>query len=107
MPKQNAVLKITKRDLISELTDDFMGLYSEEMITNVISALEENLIGHLKEATTEKPVLIKLFQGLQLTSKVVPEHEGHLDRTHYIRAERLKAHARFTRYFNRETMNSL
>lgn len=72
---QNAVLKITQSDLIDELSDDFIGIYDRETITDIIKGLEENVVYHLKRATKEKSVLIKLFFGLQINSRIVNEQE--------------------------------
>ena len=104
---QNAVLKITQSDLIDELADDFVGIYDRETIINIIKGLEENIIYHLKRATKEKSVLIKLFFGFQITSRVVDEQEVSLNGTHYTRSERYSVRSKVSRYFNRVIMNGL
>ena len=104
---QNAVLKINQIDLIDELADDFIGIYDRETITNIIKGLEENIVYHLKRATKEKSVLIKLFFGLQITSRIVDEQEVSLNGTHYIRSERYSVRSKISRYFNRVIMNEM
>lgn len=104
---QNAVLKITQSDLIDELADDFIGVYDRETITNIIKGLEDNIVYHLKRATKEKSVLIKLFFGLQITSRIVDEQEVSLNGTHYTRSERYSVRSKVSRYFNRVIMNDL
>lgn len=105
MGKQAAVMKITQNDLIDEIVDDFDGVYSRETVKDVILDLQENIINHLRSATVDKPVSIRPFMGLVLSSKVIAEQEVTLNDMQYIRSERLKAKAKISRYFNRITLN--
>lgn len=105
MGKQAAVMKITQNDLIDEIVDDFDGVYSRETVKDVILDLQENIINHLRSATVDKPVSIRPFMGLALSSKVIAEQEVTLNDMQYIRSERLKAKAKISRYFNRITLN--
>lgn len=105
MDKQTTVTKITQKDLIDEIVDDFDGVYSRETVTDVILDLQENIINHLRSATVDKPVSIRPLMGLVLSSKVIAEQKVSFKDMQYIRSERLKAKAKMSRYFNRITLN--
>lgn len=105
MDKQTAVVKITQNDLIDEIIDDFDDVYNRETVTDIILDLQENIINHLRSATVDKPVSIRPFMGLVLSSKVIAEQEVSFKDIQYIRSERLKAKAKMSRYFNRVTLN--
>lgn len=101
--------KFSQSDLIQELIETFTDIYSKETVEIIISTFEEIIFSHLKEATANKPVLIKPFSGVQFTSRLIPETQcvSPFDDLTYTRSERLQAHARFTRYFNREKLNEV
>lgn len=103
--KQNKVIKITQNDLIDELADDFEGVYDKDTIKNIILDLQENILNHLKLATTEQTVSIRPLMGLVITSKMTEEKEIMLNGKTYTKSERLNAKAKITRYFNRVNLN--
>ena len=105
--KQNKVVKITQNDLIDELADDFEGVYDRETIKNIIFDLQENILNHLKEATTEQTVSIRPLMGLVITSRMTKEQDIILNGKNYTKSERLNAKAKMTRYFNRVNLNEL
>ena len=103
--KQNKVIKITQNDLIDELADDFEGVYDKETIKNIVLDLQENILNHLKEATTEQTVSIRPLMGLVITSRMTDEKEVTLNGKTYTKIYRLNAKAKITRYFNKVTLN--
>ena len=105
--KQISRHKITQADLIQEMYDDLNGIYSTETITAFIKSFEDVILSYLKMATEDTQILIKPFFGLQLSSKVISEHTSTLNDKKYTRSVRIKANAKFTRYFNRTRLNDL
>ena len=105
--KQNKVIKLTQNDLIDELADDFEGVYDKDTIKNIILDLQENILNHLKEATTDQTVSIRPLMGLVITSRMTKEQEVTLNGKTYTKSERLNAKAKMTRYFNRVNLNEL
>ncbi|MCD8154792.1 MAG: hypothetical protein LUF78_08945 [Clostridiales bacterium] len=102
-----SIKTITRNDLISEIVDDFGGKYQKKQVREILGQYEYHVIEHLKSATPQKSVLIRLFFGLQLTSKWVKEQTCTLAGVPYTRENRIYPHARFTRNFVRNTINRL
>ena len=99
---------ILKRDLQTDINHALNGKISTRIISEVIDALEVVCKSHLKKATLEYPVTIKLMKGLILKSEMLPEKEiNTFDNKSFVQSERLRATARFTRYFNRYSLNNL
>ena len=99
---------ITKRYLINEISDELGKYVSVEQIAKILDSLERVCIFQLKQAVQGKPVVIRLMDGLYLQSELLPEAEiPGFGGKPCIRSQRLRATARFTRYFNRYSLNDL
>lgn len=107
MRKSDAVKIVTREDLITEITGDFGGQFDKKEIRAILDQLEYHVVDHLKSVTDKQSVFIRLFLGLELTSRVVKEQKAVLNGKTYIRSNRIKPNARFTRYFTRRTLNDL
>ncbi len=69
---KNSLVTIRQSDLIDEIAADYLGLYSKDCIKNILDSLESHITEHLAETDERHPQKIKLFYGLNLTSKVEP-----------------------------------
>ena len=104
---KTSVQRINQSDLIDEIADDFSGIYDRRTIQDIICDLEDVIINHLRSATVEKPVSIRPFRGLTLSSKLLTEKEITVNLTGqtYVRSRRLKPSASFSRYFRNTILN--
>lgn len=101
------VLRINQSDLIDEIADDFSGIYERRAIQDIIHDLEDVIVNHLRSATVDKPVSVRPFRGLTLSSKLIPEKEVTMNLTGqtYVRSKCLKPNASFSRYFRNTILN--
>lgn len=69
------IVSYNQTDLIREIAADYAGQYDRDDVRNILESYENHIREHLCEAAElEKPVVVKLFSGLQLNSRFVPEH---------------------------------
>ena len=104
---KSSVKRINQSDLIDELADNFSGIYDRRTIQDIVCTLENTILNHLRSATVDKPVSIRPFKGLTLSSKMLSEKEITMNLTGrtYVRSERLKPSASFSRYFRTNILN--
>lgn len=104
---KSSVKRINQSDLIDELVDNFSGIYDRRTIQDIIYNLEDTIFNHLRSATDDQPVSIRPFKGLTLSSKMLSEKEITVNLTgqSYVRSERLKPSASFSRYFRHSILN--
>lgn len=107
MRKSDSVKIITREDLITEVTEDFGGQFDKKEIRAIFDQLEYHVVDHIKSVTDKQSVFIRLFLGLEITSRVIKEQKAVLNGKTYIRSNRIKPNAKFTRYFVRKTINGL
>lgn len=106
--KINTFNTITKSRLIKEIVNNLNGKISQNDVLMVLDSLEDICIYHLKQATVDHPVIIKLMNGLRIQSKLLPEEKVNTFNGEFcIRTECFKTDAKFTRYFNRRILNDL
>jgi CBS domain containing-hemolysin-like protein len=98
---------ITHKDLIEEIVGDFGGEYSKKEVTDILNQLEYNIVNHLKSASEQQSILIKLFFGLQITSRILEKQEVDFNGRTFERCKRIHPKAKFTRYFRRCILNEL
>lgn len=99
---------ITKNDLQTEIDRELNNSISIKNISDVLNTLEIVCKSYLKKATPENPINIRLMDGLYLRSELLPEAEiSSFNGKPCVRTERLRATAKFTRYFNRRCLNNL
>lgn len=104
---KSSVKRINQSDLIDELADNFSGIYDRKTIQDIIYNLEDTILSHLRSATVDNSIIIKPFKGLSLSSKMLSEKEITMNLTGqtYVRSERLKPNASFSRYFRNNILN--
>lgn len=65
----------TQSDVIREIAIDYAGQYDRDDVRNILESYESHIKEHLAEAAeTGNPVVVKLFSGVQLNSRFIPEH---------------------------------
>lgn len=69
---KNSLVTTKQSDLIEEIVSDYSGIYSKDCVKNILDSLENHVTEHLVETDENHPQKIKLFYGLNLTSKVEP-----------------------------------
>ena len=57
---------------IKQIVSDYSGIYSKDTVKNILDSLELHITEHLTETDENHPQKIKLFYGLNLTSKIEP-----------------------------------
>ena len=104
---KSSVKRINQSDLIDELADNFSGIYDRRTIQDIIYNLEDTIFNHLRSANDKQSISIRPFRGLTLSSKMLSEKEITVNLTgqSYVRSERLKPSASFSRYFRHSILN--
>lgn len=91
----------TKREMIREIAEE-LGIYPSA-IEEVYNALEKNVVKHLMEANKDTSIELKLFDGVKMQSKFVPEHyHAHPTKEYTLVPDKIKFNCRFTDFFNRQ-----
>lgn len=61
--------------LIHEIVADYTVQYDRDDVRNILESYENHILEHLCEAADlKKPIVVKLFSGLQISSRFIPEH---------------------------------
>ena len=96
---------ITQADIVNGVMSDFDGRYSEKEISDILESFMNCCIYYLRWAKEDAPIIIKALNGLEFSAKIIPEKiVNNLGKT-YKQVTRIKASAKFSRYFNRVKMN--
>lgn len=108
MKKKNTTdIRIIKRkEIIREAAKSLGKDFTIPKVKSVYKAVEETIIKRLLENDN---VQIRPMQGLVITSSIKPEHSNYImpDGKRIIQPPRKWIHAKTTRYFNRNIINSL
>ena len=92
-------MKIKQKTIIDALVDSFSGVYSRSELKAILNEFETIIRYYLQSATISEPVTIKPFNGLQLTSKVLPAKEICINGKCHKLPRRIKCACRWTRHF--------
>ncbi len=101
--KQNItkVTVYTKREIIKEIAEE-LGIYPSA-IEEVYNALEKNIVKHLMETNENTSIELKLFEGIKMQSKFIPEHyHAHPTKNYTLVPDKIKFNCKFTDFFNRQ-----
>lgn len=97
------LISYNQSDLIREIAADYAGQLDRDDIRNVLESYEYHIREHLCEAAElEKPIVVKLFSGLQINSRFVPEHITNTPFGNNVEvSDRIRVTARTSRHFTR------
>lgn len=91
----------TKREIIHEIAEE-LGIYPSA-IEEVYNTLEKNIVKHLMEANKDTSVEVKMFEGIKMQSKFIPEHyHAHPTKSYTLVPDKIKFNCKFTDFFNRQ-----
>lgn len=98
------LISYNQTDLIREIAADYAGQYDRDDVRNVLESYENHIREHLCEAADlKKPIVIKLFSGLQINSRFVPEHVTNTPFGNNVEVcDRIRVAARTSRHFTRK-----
>lgn len=101
--REKNLITYTQSDLIRDLTSDYSGLYDRNDVRNILECYEAHIREHLAEAAkSEKPVVVKLFPGLQLNCHFIPKHKVNAPFMEGLEVgAKIRVTPRTTRYFGR------
>lgn len=101
------LISYNQTDLIREIAADYAGQYDRDDVRNVLESYENHIREHLCEAADlKKPIVIKLFSGLQINSRFVPEHVTNTPFGNDVKIrDRIRVTARTSRHFTRKLNN--
>lgn len=98
------LISYNQTDLIHEIAADYTGQYDRDDVRNILESYENHIREHLCEAAElEKPIVVKLFSGLQINSRFVPEHTTNTPFGDNVKvSDRIRVTARTSRHFTRK-----
>ncbi len=99
---KNSLVTIKQSDLVDEIVSDYSGIYSKDCVKNILDSLESHITEHLIETDENHPQKIKLFYGLNLTSKVEPAKSKNCFGIDLDVKSHIVARANFTKCFLRK-----
>lgn len=101
--REKNLITYTQSDFIHDIASDYAGVYDRNDIRNILEAYEMHIREHLAEAAElEKPVVVKLFSGLQLNSCFIAKHKTNAPFMEGLEVDdKIRVKARTTRYFVR------
>lgn len=106
------LISYNQTDLIHEIAADYSGQYDRDDVRNILESYESHIREHLCEsADLKKPITVKLFSGLQINSRFVPEHVTNTPFGNDVEvSDKIRVTARtsrnFTRKLNEEAFNN-
>ena len=93
---KNSLVTIKQSDLVDEIVADYSGIYSKDCVKNILDSLESHITDE------NHPQKIKLFYGLNLTSKVEPAKSKNCFGVDLDVESHIVAKANFTKCFLRK-----
>ena len=99
---KNSLVTIKQSDLVDEIVSDYSGIYSKHTVKNILDSLELHITEHLTETDENHPQKIKLFYGLNLTSKIEPAKSKNCFGVDLDVESHIVAKANFTKCFLRK-----
>ncbi|MEY8518754.1 hypothetical protein AALC25_18015 [Lachnospiraceae bacterium 29-84] len=98
------LISYNQSDLIREIAMDYAGQYDSDDIRNILESYESHIREHLCEsADLKKPIVVKLFSGLQINSRFIPEHTTNTPFGDNVEiSDRIRVAARTSRHFTRK-----
>jgi len=98
------LISYNQSDLIREISADYAGQLDRDDIRNVLESYENHILEHLCEAADlKKPIVVKLFSGLQINSRFIPEHVTNTPFGNDVEVgDKIRITARTSRYFTRK-----
>jgi nucleoid DNA-binding protein len=100
--KGEKIMEITREQLIRKVAEE-SGYYQKD-VRRVFNALEEVILECFGEVTEDKPISIRVLQGLALNGYVVPERErvNPQDQSPIVCPPTVKASARYSDLFKKK-----
>ena len=92
-------------DIINELSAETG--QTTEQAKQLITALKDLIMRHIRETTPDTQIVIKPFDGFSIQSEVIPDRQRVLNHKEYTQTERIKVKPKFTRYYLRNLINEL
>lgn len=98
------LITYNQTDLIQEITADYTGQYSRDDVRNILESYENHIREHLYEAADlKKPIVVKIFSGLQISSRFIPGHVANTPFGNGVEiTDKIRATARTSRNFTRK-----
>lgn len=98
------LISYNQTDLIHEIAADYSGQYDRDDVRNILESYENHIREHLCEAADlKKPIVVKLFSGLQINSRFVPEHVTNTPFGNDVEVgDRIRVTVRTSRHFTRK-----
>lgn len=98
------LISYNQTDLIHEIVEDYTGQYDRDDVRNILELYENHIREHLCEAAElKKPIVVKLFSGLQINSRFVPEHTTNTIFGNNVEvSDKIRVTARTSRHFTRK-----
>lgn len=98
------LISYNQSDLIREIAMDYVGQYDRDDVRNILESYENHIKEHLREsADLKKPIVVKLFSGLQINSRFIPEHVTNTPFGSDVEvSDRIRVTARTSRHFTRK-----
>lgn len=98
------LISYNQTDLIHEIAADYAGQYDRDDVRNILESYENHIKEHLREAADlKKPIVVKLFSGLQINCRFVPEHITNTPFGDNVNVgDRIRVTARTSRHFTRK-----
>lgn len=97
------LISYNQSDLICEIATDYAGQYDRDDVRNILESYENHIREHLCEAAKlKKPIVVKLFSGLQINSRFIPEHVTNTPFGNGVEvSDKIRVTARTSRHFTR------
>ena len=98
------LISYNQTDLIHEIVTDYFGQYDRDDVRNILESYENHIREHLCEAADlKKPIVVKLFSGLQINSRFIPEHTTNTPFGNDVEvSDKIRVTARTSRHFTRK-----
>lgn len=98
------LISYNQTDLIHEIVADYTGQYDRDDVRNILESYENHILEHLCEAADlKKPIVVKLFSGLQISSRFIPEHITNTIFGNNVEvSDKIRVTARTSRHFTRK-----
>lgn len=99
MQKSTKEITFSRDMLINELVLNMEGVINKADVIKMYNQLENNVVNHLLQATPNKSIKLKVFNGIYLLSQYIPDvyRKGELHLEEHIRFK-----AKFTTYLKRK-----
>lgn len=102
--KQKTII-YNSTDIINELSAETG--QSTEQAKQIITALKDLIMKHIRETTPDTQIVIKPFDSFSIQSEVIPDRKRTLNYNEYVQTARIKVKPKFTRYYLRNLINEL